>query len=397
MVERVFLIVLDSAGIGAMPDAKHYGDEGSNTIGNIAIKVGLNLPNMQKMGLGNITNLHGIEPAQAPLAAWGKMAELSPGKDTITGHWEITGIVLEKPFKTFPQGFPKDMIRKFEQVIKREILGNVVASGTEIIKELGPEHMITGKPIVYTSADSVFQIASHEEIIPLNELYNICRVARGILQDEWKVARVIARPFIGSDGKFIRTANRKDFAIEPPSPTLLENVKEAGYEVIGIGKIHDIFTGKGITKSIHTENNLDGINKIINMMNETKRGLIFANLVDYDSKYGHRNDAVGYARALEEFDEQLPRMLEKMRENDVLIITADHGCDPTTNSTDHSREYVPLLIYGSRINPVNVGIRKSFSDLGATVADMLSVKRILYGESMMDKIIVSTKEGGTNA
>jgi len=396
MVERVFLIVLDSAGIGEMPDAKLYGDEGSNTIGNIALKVGLKVPTLKKMGLGNIAELHGIEPAQKPLAAWGKMAELSPGKDTITGHWEIAGIVLEKPFKTFPQGFPKELISKFEQAIKREILGNVVASGTEIIKELGPEHMATGKPIIYTSADSVFQIAAHEEVIPLEELYSICQIARDILQDEWKVARVIARPFIGTEGNFIRTANRRDFAIEPPSPTLLENVKDGGYEVVGIGKISDIFTGKGITKNVHTENNLDGIEKIINSMSEVKRGLVFANLVDYDSKYGHRNDAQGYAKALEEFDEQLPRIMEKLNENDVLIVTADHGCDPTTVSTDHSREYVPLLIYGSQINPVNVGVRKSFADLGATIAEMLSVQKLLKGESMYS-LIVKTNQGGQNA
>lgn len=382
MINRVLLIILDSAGIGAMPDAEEYGDQGSNTLGNIALTVGLCLPHMQEMGLGNIEKLQGIPPAEHPIAAWGKMAELSPGKDTITGHWEIAGIVLESPFKTFPSGFPPEMIKQFETAIKREVLGNVVASGTEIIKKLGNEHLKTGKPIVYTSADSVFQIAAHEKIIPLDELYNICLTARNILQKEWKVARVIARPFIGSEGNFVRTANRKDFSIDPPSPTMLENVKEAGYEVIGIGKISDIFNGKGITSSIHTENNLDGINKIIKTLQETNKGLIFANLGDYDSKYGHRNDPEGYARALEEFDEKIPNLLEFLRDDDVLIITADHGCDPTTKGTDHSREYVPLLIYGHNINPTNLGIRKSFADLGATITDMLRVKQISHGTSM---------------
>ncbi|HHU33277.1 MAG: phosphopentomutase [Zhaonellaceae bacterium] len=387
MIERVFLIVLDSAGIGAMPDAKLYGDEGSNTLGNIALQVGLHIPNMQKMGLGNITELHGINPVKKPTAAWGKMAELSPGKDTITGHWEIAGVVLEKPFKTFPQGFPQKMIEQFEKEIGRKILGNVVASGTEIIKQLGQEHMETGKPIVYTSADSVFQIAAHEKIIPLDELYGICQTARNISQDDWMVARVIARPFIGSKGNFTRTTNRKDFSIEPPSPTLLENIKFAGYEVVGIGKISDIFTGKGITKSISTESNIDGVHKISKAIETTGKGLVFANLVDYDSKYGHRNDPEGYAKALEEFDEQIPFLINKLNDKDVLIITADHGCDPTTKSTDHSREYVPLLIYGHNINPVNLGIRSSFSDLGATIADFLSVKQLRHGKSMFSLIV----------
>jgi phosphopentomutase len=382
MINRVLLIILDSAGIGAMPDAAQYGDEGSNTLGNIASTVGLHLPNMQKMGLGNIEKLQGISPVNNPVAAWGKMAELSPGKDTITGHWEIAGIVLESPFKTFPSGFPAEMIKTFEKAIKREILGNVVASGTEIIKVLGKEHMRTGKPIVYTSADSVFQIAAHEKIIPLDELYSICQTARNILQNDWKVARVIARPFVGEEGNFIRTANRKDFSIEPPSPTMLENVAEAGYQVVGIGKISDIFNGKGITNSIHTEHNMDGINKIMDFMQGKDRGLIFANLGDYDSKYGHRNDPEGYAKALEKFDSIIPDLFKLLRDDDVMIITADHGCDPTIEGTDHSREYVPLLIYGQNINPTNLGIRESFADLGATITDMLRVKQILQGKSM---------------
>ncbi|WP_227766064.1 phosphopentomutase [Zhaonella formicivorans] len=383
MIKRVLLIVLDSVGIGELPDAEKYGDTGSNTLGNIAATVGLKLPNMQNMGLGNIAPLHGIEPVTQPTAAFGKMAELSPGKDTTTGHWEIAGIILEKPFPTYPHGFPPEIIEEFERKTGRKVLGNKVASGTEIIGELGEEHLKTGRPIVYTSADSVFQIAAHEDIIPLTELYEMCKAARAILQGDHAVGRVIARPFIGSPGNFQRTANRHDYSLAPPSPTVLELIRNSGLEVVGVGKINDIYAGKGITRSVSIKHNMDGVDRTIEVFQEVASGLVFTNLVDYDSKYGHRNDPVGYAKALEEFDGRLPEILSVLDQEDVLIITADHGCDPTTPSTDHSREYVPLLIHGAKIKVgVNLGIRKSFADLGATVTDMLGVAPPPHGVSM---------------
>ena len=388
---KVVLIVLDSVGVGQLEDAKLYGDEGSNTLSNTSYAVGgIELKNMYKLGIGNITDIKGTPPNPNPIGAFGKSKEKSKGKDTITGHWEIAGVVLEEPFKTFPNGFPEELIEEFERQIGRKVLGNKVASGTEIIKELGEQHMKTGYPIVYTSADSVFQIAAHEDVIPLDELYRICEIARKMLVGKWLVARVIARPFIGKGrNSFVRTYNRKDFAVEPPYETLLDNVKEAGLEVVGIGKIEDIFAKRGLSMSIHTEGNMDGINKTLQAMDEVKDGLIFTNLVDYDMLYGHRNDPIGYAKALLEFDERLPEITEKLEKEDILIITADHGCDPTTSSTDHSREHVPILIYGQKIKKgYNLGVRESFSDIGQTVAEYLKVKTLRNGESFLKEILI---------
>lgn len=390
MGKRVMLIVLDSVGVGALPDAHLYGDEGSNTLGNIARRVKLALPNLGKLGLGNIVPIEGIAPAAAPLGAFGKMAELSPGKDTTTGHWEMAGIVLEKPFPIYPEGFPEEIINAFEERTGRKVLGNKPASGTVIIEELGAEHLATGKPIVYTSADSVFQIAAHEEVIPLEELYEMCRVAREILQGEHAVGRVIARPFVGTPGKFQRTANRHDYSIEPPSPTMLELIKDRGLEVVGIGKIGDIYSGKGLTKSVPTKGNADGIDRTLAAWQSVKAGLVFTNLVDYDMKYGHRNDVEGYAAALEEFDGRLPEIMGQLNEEDLLIITADHGCDPTMPGTDHTREYVPLLIYGDKVKAgTGVGIRKTFADVGATVTGYLGAGAPPNGTCMLPEIITT--------
>lgn len=390
MGKRVMLIVLDSVGVGALPDAHLYGDEGSNTLGNIARRVKLALPNLGKLGLGNIVPIEGIAPAAAPLGAFGKMAELSPGKDTTTGHWEMAGIVLEKPFPIYPEGFPEEIINAFEERTGRKVLGNKPASGTVIIEELGAEHLVTGKPIVYTSADSVFQIAAHEEVIPLEELYEMCRVAREILQGEHAVGRVIARPFVGTPGNFQRTANRHDYSIEPPSPTMLELIKDRGLEVVGIGKIGDIYSGKGLTQSIPTKGNADGIDRTLAAWQSVKAGLVFTNLVDYDMKYGHRNDVEGYAAALEEFDGRLPEIMGQLNEEDLLIITADHGCDPTMPGTDHTREYVPLLIYGDKVKAgTGVGIRKTFADVGATVTGYLGAGAPPNGTCMLPEIITT--------
>lgn len=372
-MKRVIIIVLDSAGIGELPDAAEYGDEGSNTLGNIAAAVpGFSLPNLEKLGLGNIDGIVGFKAAEEPLGCFGKMAERSVGKDTTTGHWELAGITLRKPFPVYPEGFPGDLVERFEKAIGTKTLGNYPASGTVIIKELGQQHVMTGYPIIYTSADSVFQIAAHEDVIPVQRLYEICRTAREILTGEHAVGRVIARPFTGSDGNYTRTANRRDFSLEPPEKTLLDHVKEAGLEVKAVGKIDDIFAGRGITQSIHVKNNMEGVDKTIGFIKERFGGLIFANLVDFDMYYGHRNDPEGYARALEEFDGRVPEIIDTMARQDILFITADHGCDPTTVSTDHSREYVPLLIYGKEIRiGVNLGTRKTFSDLAQTTAEYL--------------------------
>ncbi|HHT62136.1 MAG: phosphopentomutase [Bacillota bacterium] len=383
--ERVILIILDSAGIGALPDARLYGDADSNTLGNLARAVGgLNLPHLEKLGLGNITEILGVSPMNSPLGAFGRMAEKSPGKDTTTGHWEIAGIILDRPFPTYPKGFPDEVINQFEKEIGTKIIGNKAASGTEIIKELGVEHLRTGYPIVYTSADSVFQIAAHEKVIPLEKLYHMCTVARRLLQGEHGVGRVIARPFDGKAGEFYRTSGRKDYSLPPPSGTMLDLIKEAGQEVIAVGKITDIFAGQGITRSVKTKNNLDGIESTISVIGQLEKGLIFTNLVDFDMLYGHRNDVEGYAKALEEFDLYLPGIINEMKEKDLLIITADHGTDPTTGSTDHSREYVPLLIYGRSVaGGISLGTRTSFADLGATVVDYLQAGVLQAGISMM--------------
>ncbi|MEN2984748.1 MAG: phosphopentomutase [Dictyoglomaceae bacterium] len=389
-MKRVILIILDGVGIGELPDAYKYNDQGSNTLANIARAIGgLNLPNLERLGLSNIHPILGIKPQEKPLSYFGKMAEKSPGKDTTTGHWEIAGLILDKPFPTYPNGFPKEIIEKFEREIGRKILGNCKASGTEIIESLGEEHMKTGYPIVYTSADSVFQIAAHEDIIPIEELYRICEIARNILQGEHGVARVIARPFLGKKGNFYRTPRRKDFSLPPPRKTLLDYLKEKEKDVIGIGKIEDIFAGRGLTLSLHSDNNKEGMENIIKAMKILKEGMIFANLVDFDMVYGHRNNIEGFAKALEEFDEFLPQIMLLLKDEDMLIITADHGCDPTTESTDHSREYVPLLIYSpSFLKSGFLGIQSSFSNLGRTIADYFKIEENeLDGESFLKKLI----------
>lgn len=389
MANRVILIVLDSVGIGEMPDAKLYGDEGSNTLGNISKAVGgLKIPNLLSLGLGNIEESAKLGKVQCPKGAYGKAAEKSKGKDTVTGHWEIAGVILEEPLNTYPNGFPKDIIEEFEGKIGRKTLGNIVASGTEIIKELGDEHVKTGSPIIYTSADSVFQIAAHEEIIPINELYKMCEIARNMLIGDKTVGRVIARPFIGSKGNYTRTSNRKDYALDPFNKTMLEYITEQGLNVMAVGKIEDIYNKKGITDAIHIKNNMDGVDKTIDYMDKSDKGLIFTNLVDFDMLYGHRNDPHGYAKALEDFDIRLKEITGKMKKDDVLIITADHGCDPVTESTDHSREYIPILVYGNDIKAdVNIGIRNSFSDIGKTILDLLDVRNDLTGTSFGNLII----------
>lgn len=389
MLQRVIWIVLDSVGIGELPDAHKYGDEGSNTLGNIASFVqGISLPNLQRLGLGNITPIQGVPPALEPRACFGKMAEKSPGKDTTTGHWEMAGLVLTKPFPTYPDGFPSNLISKFEQEIGSPVLGNKAASGTVIIEELGAKHLRTGYPIVYTSADSVFQIAAHEEVIPLDKLYNLCQTARTLLKGEHEVGRVIARPFIGKLGSFQRTPNRRDYSLKPTRATILDHLIQAGYEVNAIGKIAEIFAGQGITRSFPIQNNDEGVAKTIAAMDTYEKGLIFANLVDFDSIYGHRNDPIGYAKALERFDQQLPTIVDKMKPWDVLLLTADHGCDPTTPSTDHSREYVPLLIFGEQLKSgICLGVRSSFSDLGKTVGDLFGIKADIDGETMLPLIV----------
>jgi len=384
---RIILIVLDSAGIGALPDAALYGDEGSDTIGHICKFTGIELPNMDSLGLGNIKPLDHNPPAVGPKGFYGKMAEQSAGKDSTTGHWEIAGLWLERPFPTYPNGFPPEVIDEFEKRIGTKILGNKPASGTEIIKELGEQHMKTGYPIVYTSADSVFQIAAHEEVIPLERLYEVCRIARQVMTGEHAVARVIARPFIGTPGNFVRTEHRRDFSLEPTGETMLDKLKAKGLGIYAIGKIEDIFAGRGITKSIHTGNNHDGIAATIDCMADADAGLIFTNLVDFDMLYGHRNDVYGYARALREFDDALPAIMAGMNDNDLLIITADHGCDPTTPSTDHSREYVPLLVYTpSNQDTYTLGVRKTFADIAQTVAENFNLTPFEHGKSFLKNV-----------
>jgi phosphopentomutase len=389
IMKRVVLIVLDSVGIGEMPDADLYNDVGSNTIGNISKKVGgLKLPNLEKLGLGNIDGAEGINKTTNPTGVFGKCAEISKGKDTVTGHWEMSGVILEKPLNTYPNGFPSSIINEFEEKIGKKIIGNKVASGTEIIKELGDEHVKTGCPIIYTSADSVFQIAAHEDIITLDELYKMCRIAREMLVGEKTVGRIIARPFIGESGNYTRTSNRRDFALDPFGKTMLEYVKEAALNVMAVGKIEDIFNGKGVTEAVHIKNNMDGVDRTIEYIKQQKEGLIFTNLVDFDMLFGHRNDPVGYANALIEFDKRLPEIISSLNEDDILIITADHGCDPTTESTDHSREYIPLLVYGKKLKAnVNIGVRECFCDIGKTVLNALDIKNELPGTSFYDKLI----------
>ena len=372
-MKRAIVIVCDSLGVGELPDAKDFGDEGSNTLGHVLEKQAPKLPNLIKLGL-----LHVLpKPAtnEKPTSAYGRMSEVSAGKDTTTGHWEMMGLIVKDPFRTYPHGFPQEVIAEYERRIGRKTLGNKAASGTVILDELGEEHMRTGAPIVYTSADSVFQVAAHEEVIPVEELWRICAIARELMRGEHNIGRIIARPFVGTGkGHFKRTANRKDFSVKPTGETVVERVHKSGRKVIGIGKIADIFDRVGIDVEIRSESNSDGMKKTLDLVRESNAGLIFTNLVDFDSKYGHRNDPVGYAKALETFDQELPSVLHAMRSDDLLFITADHGCDPTDISTDHTREYVPLLVAGPAIQSARpLGTRDTFADLGATVCDHLGI------------------------
>lgn len=385
-MSRAIIIVLDGTGIGELPDAAAYGDEGSNTLMHIKEKIpSLRLENMCRMGLGNIEDCGNLyDKTDKPLGFYGKAAEMSKGKDTTTGHWEIAGLCLEKPFPTYPHGFPKEVMEEFERRIGTKTLGNYPASGTEIIKVLGAQHIKTGYPIVYTSADSVFQIAAHKKVIPLERLYEMCAIAREILTGEHSAARVIARPFEGEEGSFVRTSERHDYSLPPVGKTLLDYVKEAGMEVKAVGKIKDIFAGRGITEHIPSHSNAEGIQATIDLINRDFDGLIFTNLVDTDMLYGHRNDAEGFAKALDAFDKRLPEILGALKPDDMLIITADHGCDPTTSSTDHSREYIFILGVGGNIYG-NIGTRATYSDIGKTAADFLNVQNTLRGKNFKEK------------
>jgi phosphopentomutase len=379
-IERATIVILDSAGVGYLPDAEEFGDIGSNTIGNIAKHCGgISLPNMQKLGLGNITPIEGVEPTDNANGAFGKAAEVSKGKDTTTGHWEIAGVKLEKAFPTYSNGFSEKTIRLFEERTGRKVMANKPASGTAILDEYGNEQIRTGNWIVYTSADPVFQIAAHEEVIPLEELYKACEIALEICSEYEPVARVIARPYLGNGkGNFTRTPNRHDYSVTPPQPTVLDRLKENGLDVIGIGKTKDIFAGQGITESRGTnKHNVDGIEKTLIALDEDSKGLIFTNLVDFDMVYGHRRNPEGYKAALEEFDRYLPKIQEKLKDDEILILTADHGCDPTYKGTDHTREYIPLMVYGKNIKQnVNLGIRTSFADIAATIEELLLGNKI---------------------
>jgi len=386
---RVFLIVLDSVGIGELPDATQFNDEGAHTLGHIAERVkGFSLPHLQALGLGNIAPLAHVEPVVSPKAHWGKMKEVSIGKDTTTGHWEIMGLQVSTPFRTYPDGFPAGLISEFEQRIGRKVLGNKVASGTEILEELGEEHMRTGSVIVYTSADSVFQVAAHEEVVPLEELYRICEIARELtLRDEYAVTRVIARPFVGKPGAFVRTANRHDYSVKPFAPTVMNRLQDAGLESIAIGKISDIYAEEGVTRSIRTTDNMDGVDQLLETMRKDFSGLSFVNLVDFDAKFGHRRDPEGYGRALMEFDARVPEILNALRDGDLLIITADHGNDPVHHGTDHTREYVPLLVTHTGVHAgSSLGVRETFADVGATIADNFGVPLPEIGESFLGKL-----------
>ncbi len=394
MFKRVIWIILDSVGIGALPDADRFGDVGADTLGNIMKSRGkLDVPNLEKLGLFAITDTALPKTSTIPVGAYGKSKELSNGKDTTIGHWEMIGIETKQAFPTYPDGFPKDIIDEFMKHTGCEgVLGNCVASGTKIINELGDEHMRTGCPIVYTSADSVFQIAAHEDVISLDALYNMCETARAILKDEHAVARVIARPFVKDDcaeiGKqYVRTSNRRDFSLKPSEESLLCYLKNAGHQVTAVGKIEDIFCGVGIGEAVHTKDNMDGMDKTLEYMKTQEEGLIFTNLVEFDSTWGHRRDIEGYAKGLEEFDKELTKILEQMREDDLLIINADHGCDPTFQGTDHTREYIPILMYHKGMKQgVNLGVLDTFADIGATIADNFNVIQLQVGNSLLDNL-----------
>ncbi|RKN84657.1 phosphopentomutase [Paenibacillus ginsengarvi] len=387
--KRIALIVLDSVGIGEAPDAARFGDAGSHTLGHIARHIpGFSLPMLQKLGLGNIAALDGIPPAAAPAAYYGKMTEVSVGKDTMTGHWELMGLKVTIPFQTYPSGFPEPLIGAFEEATGRKVIGNKPASGTEILDELGEEQMRTGSWIVYTSADSVFQIAAHEDVIPLEELYRACHIAREMTLDEYAVGRVIARPYVGQPGSFKRTPNRHDYAVKPPAPTVMNRLKDAGLDCIAIGKINDIYSGEGVTQAMSTKSNEHGIEETIQALKQPFHGMSFTNLVDFDSLYGHRRDPDGYARALAEFDARLPAIMAQLGEEDLLILTADHGNDPTHSGTDHTREYVPLLVWSPRFkSPGSLGVRGTFADLGATVADNFGLPTPDHGISFLSELV----------
>jgi phosphopentomutase len=393
--DRVILIVLDSVGCGELPDARDYGDEGSDTLGNIARRVPLRVPHLRRLGLARVSTVNRVDSEPDPAGAFGRMAESSPGKDSVTGHWELTGLVLERPFPVFPKGFPREIIDEFERRIGRGTLGNKAASGTAIIEELGAEHLQTGNPIVYTSADSVFQIAAHEDLVPVPELYRWCGIAYELACMGMGIGRVIARPFLGVEGAFRRTANRRDFALMPFAPTLLDYLKDAGFPVLAIGKIEDLFAGRGVTTATHTTSDDHGMDEVLDAMATTPRGLIFANLVDFDTQYGHRNDVAGYAANLERIDARLGELMSRLGPRDLLVVTADHGNDPTTPSTDHAREYVPIFIAGRPVRPgVDIGTRQTFADLGQTIAEVFGVGPLPHGSSFLRGILRSEIQTG---
>lgn len=385
--DRIILIVLDSLGIGTQPDAADWGDAGRDTLGHICERRGLKAPNLVRLGLANIRPLARVAPARSPAGAFGKATLLSPGKDTTAGHWEMAGIILDRAFPTYPRGFPRELMERFEQAIGSRTLGNFPASGTEIIKQLGEEHLRTGCPIVYTSGDSVFQIAAHEAVVPVDELYRMCRIAREMLQGEHRVGRVIARPFAGEPGAFRRTERRHDYAVEPPRPMLLDLLEEARIPIVGVGKISDIFLNRGITRALPGRNNIEALESTVLAMGDTARGLVFTNLVDFDMLYGHRLDIEGYGRAIEQVDAFLPRVLDRLQAGDLLILTADHGCDPLGPSTDHSREFVPILAAGPHVRAgTDLGTRATLADIGATVAESFGLK-IDRGASFLKELI----------
>ena len=390
-VKRVILMVMDSLGVGALPDAEKYGDKGADTLGHIADRMGdgFKIPELSKLGFGNIEAAAGGRfRTEKPEGSFCRLMEKSAGKDTITGHWEIAGIETKIPFKTYPDGFPKEFIAEFEKEIGREVIGNYPASGTEIIETLGDEHEATGKPIIYTSADSVLQIAANTDVIPLAELYEICEKARALLHGDWACGRVIARPYVKENGKRVRTSDRHDYAVAPPEDTLLDKVEKAGKTVYAVGKIRDIFDGKGVTESVHTVSNMDGVDKTVEAMEKDFEGFIFTNLVDFDSMYGHRRNPKGYGQAIMDFDGRLPEIKAAMKPGDVLMLCADHGNDPVHSGTDHTREHIPLVVYGEEIKAgVNLGTRKSFADIGATIAEMLGAEATSIGESFAKEIL----------
>lgn len=389
MANRVILFVLDSIGIGALPDSEQFGDFGVNTLKSIATSTqNFKIPNLVQLGLGHIDGIDYIAKTENPTAAFGRLAEISNGKDTTTGHWEIAGLHIEEPFNTYPDGFPEEVMSVFEAKIGRKTYCNLPYSGTTVLDDFGAQHMETGYPIIYTSADSVFQIACHEDVVPLEELYKMCEIARELLRGEHQVARVIARPFVGTPGNFSRTSNRHDYSLKPFRPTVLDIAKEAGLDVHAVGKIVDIFDGQGITEDVHTTDNMDGVNKTLEFLKKDSKGILFTNLVDFDSKYGHRRDIEGYKNAIEEFDTRLPEILASLKSDDVIIFTADHGNDPGYKGSDHTREYIPMLVYGNAVKAgVNLGTRKTFADIAATTADILGINQPEIGESFKSLIL----------